>query len=63
MVHMKHTDKPPHCVSPRPQSGFTREYIHGPLVPMDETENPARGIAIGLAIVIPFWALVGLLVL
>lgn len=40
--------------TPRPKSGFTREYIYGPLA--KDSESPIRGIIIGIALTIPVWA-------
>lgn len=45
--------------TPRPQSGFTREYIHGPLQPMQDDAPPREGWRL-LALLV-FMALVGTL--
>lgn len=39
-VHSIHADRPPSCVEPRPRSGLTREYVHGPLQSMDRPRKP-----------------------
>lgn len=57
MVNIKHMDRPPHCVYPRPKSGFTREYVHGPLIPLDTDDDPARGVLYGIVLSIPIWAM------
>lgn len=36
-----HTSRPTESVLPRAQSGYTREYIHGPLQPMQYDEPPS----------------------
>lgn len=38
-IHTRHSSRPTESVLPRAQSGFTREYIHGPLQPMEQEEG------------------------
>lgn len=36
------SSRPCNSVSPRPQSGLSREWVNGPLQPMEEESQPAR---------------------
>ena len=38
-IHTRHSSRPTESVLPRPQSGFSREYIHGSLQPMEQEEG------------------------
>lgn len=43
MIAPRYTSsRPNEWVLPRPQSGLTREYVHGPLQPMDYAERLDR---------------------
>lgn len=39
------SSRPNEWVQPRPRSGLTREYVYGPLQPMDEDDRMALRIA------------------
>ena len=38
--------------TPRPQSGFTREWVHGPLQPMQDDAPPREGRWVLLALLV-----------
>ncbi len=42
-IHTRHSSRPTESVLPRAQSGFTREYIHGPLQPMEDSYGKING--------------------
>lgn len=48
--------------TPKAKSGLSREYIHGPLY-VENEGSPIRGLVWGIVLSLPFWAIMGWIVL